>query len=134
MADVSFMGAGCMVLSERGREVLGKFFEQFGQLLPIQTEGGAEWRWFYNVTNLVKCVDMAASEKSASGAFSSEAFYDINVPRQPAIFKDPQTAKFRIYVNDPGKALIDRLVAEAGLTGIECAEPRRVGLPASPTV
>lgn len=125
MADVSAMLTGCMVLNERAHEVLSSFFEQFGQLLPIQTAGGAEWRWFYNVTNLVKCVDMAASEKSATGVLSSEAFYDINVPRQPAIFKDPQTAKIRIYVNDPGKTLIDGLVAEAGLTGIECAEPKR---------
>ncbi len=125
MADVSIMSVGSMVLNERAYKALGQFFQQFGQLLPVQTEGGAEWRWFYNVTNLVKCVDMAASEKSATGVLSAEAFYDINVPRQPAVFKDPQTAKIRIYVNDPGKALIDGLVAEAGLTGIECAEPKR---------
>jgi hypothetical protein len=133
MADVSVMGVGALVLNQRAHEVLASFFEQFGQLLPIQTAGGAEWRWFYNVTNLVKCVDMATSEKSATGVLSSEAFYDINVPRHPAVFKDPQTAKMRIYVNDPGKSLIDGLVAEAGLTGIECAEPKRWVQAAAPT-
>jgi hypothetical protein len=125
MADVSAMKPGVMLLNQRAFDVLGPFLGQFGQLLEVQTAGGAEWRRFYNVTNLVKCVDMAHSEKSASGVLSSEAFYDINVPRQPAVFKDPQTARLRIYVNDPGKEQIERLVSEAGLTGIECGEPKR---------
>jgi hypothetical protein len=30
-----------------------------------------------------------------------------------------------LYVNDPGKELIERLASRAGLTGIECGEPRR---------
>lgn len=125
VADVAAPGPGAFVLSQRAFEVLGRFFGKFGQLLEVQTAGGAEFRYFYNVTNIVKCVDVERSEKDETGAIALEAFYDINVPREAAVFKDPETAKVRIYANDSGKELIERLVAEAALTGIECGAPRR---------
>ena len=59
-----------------------------------------------------------------TGAITSEAFYDLNVPREPAVFKDPLTASTRIYVNDPGRDLLESLAAKAGLSGLECGEPR----------
>lgn len=55
---------------------------------------------------------------------TSEVFYDLSVRREPAVFKDPQTASTRIYVNDNGRDLLERLAAEAGLTGSECGTPR----------
>ena len=125
VADVATIGPGAFVLSARAHDVLGPFLRQFGQLLEVQTAGGAEFRHLYNVTTLVKCVDPERSEKSASGAVRSEVFYDINVPRSAAVFKDPLTAAVRMYTNDPGRELIERLVSEAGLTGIECGGPRR---------
>ena len=112
-------------MSSRALDVLGPFLGRFGQLLEVQTAGGAEFRHLYNVTQLVKCVDPERSEKSASGAVRSEVFYDLNVPRSAAVFKDPLTAGVRIYTNDPGRELIERLASEAGLTGIECGAPRR---------
>ncbi len=125
VADVATPGPGALVLSERAFEVLGPFFSEFGQLLKVQTAGGAEFRYFYNVTNLVRCVDLEKSEKDETGAIEFESFYDINVPRKPAVFKDPETAAVRIYTNDAGKILIERLAAAAALTGIECGVPRR---------
>ena len=125
VADVATIGPGAFVLGARAFEVLGPFLGQFGQLLEVQTAGGQEFRHLFNVTNLVKCVDAERSEKSASGAVRSEVFYDINVPRIASVFKDPLTAAIRLYTNDPGRELIERLVSEAGLTGIECGEPRR---------
>ncbi len=125
VADVATIGPGAFVLSSRAFDVLGPFLRQFGQLLEVQTAGGADFRHLFNVTNLVKCVDAERSEKSASGAVKSEVFYDIHVPRSPAVFKDPLTAAVRMYTNDPGRELIERLASEAGLTGIECGAPRR---------
>ncbi|MCK9684907.1 hypothetical protein [Scleromatobacter humisilvae] len=124
VADVATIGPGAFVLSRRAFDVLGAFLGQFGQLLEVQTAGGGEFRHLYNVTNLVKCVDAERSAKSASGAVSSEVFYDLNVPRGPAVFKDPLTAAVRLYTNDPGRELIERLSADNGLTGIECGVPR----------
>lgn len=68
--------------------------------------------------------DVERSEKDATGAITIEAFYDINVPREPAVFKDPSTASTRLYVNDRGRDLLERLASEAGVTGLECGEPR----------
>ena len=124
VADVATPGAGALVLSQRAVDALGGFLSSFGQLLRVQTAGGAEFRYFYNVTNLVKCVDVGRSEKDATGAITTEVFYDLNVPREPAVFKDPLTASTRLYVNDPGRELLERLAAEASLTGLECGEPR----------
>lgn len=42
------------------------------------------------------------------------------IPAEPSIFKNPATARSRIYINDAGKAVVDRIIAAAGLTGIEC--------------
>ena len=125
VADVATFGPGAFVLSQRAHDVLGPLLGQFGQLLEVQTAGGAEFRRFYNVTHIVKCVDVERSEKSGSGGIECEVFYDINVPRNAAVFKDPLTAAVRMYVNDPGKELIERLASEAGLTGIECGAPQR---------
>jgi hypothetical protein len=125
MADVANFGPGAFVLNARAKGVLGSFLEQFGQLLEVQTAGGAEFRWLYNVTNLVNCVDLERSEKSETGALRGEVFYDINLPRTAAVFKDPSTAGFRLYVNDPGKELIERVVSEAAISGIECGVPKR---------
>jgi hypothetical protein len=125
VADVATPGPGALVLSERACDVLGPFFGEFGQLLKVQTAGGSEFRYFYNVTRIVKCVDVGRSAKDDTDAIELEEFYDINVPRTAAVFKDPETAAVRIYTNDPGKELIERLVAESGLTGIECGAPKR---------
>ena len=122
VADVGAMQPGVLILSERAERALGPLLGQFGQMLKVQTSGGAEFRFFYNVTNLVGCVDMERSKKTPSGAIWNEVFYDINIPRPAAIFKDPSTAMRRIYTNDAGKSMIDRLATEAGLTGIECGE------------
>jgi hypothetical protein len=124
VADVATPGAGALVLSQRAVDALGEFLGRYGQLLLVQTAGGGEFRHFYNVTNLVKCVDVERSDKDATGAITTEAFYDISVPREPTVFKDPLTASTRLYVNDPGRELLERLSSDAGLTGLECGEPR----------
>jgi hypothetical protein len=121
VADVATGGPGSFFLSQKAVEALGPFLSKFGQILPVQTAGGADWRHFYNVTNLVRCVQLSGAE---GGGVPVETFYDINVPREPAVFKDPQTAKYRMYVNEPGRELLERLAAEAGLTGLECGDPR----------
>ena len=119
-ADVSPFIPGALVLNERARNVLGDFLGRFGQLLEVDVEGDAEY--FYNVTNVVSCIDTLRSSKRASGAIAKEVFVDSALPRDAAIFKDPRTAPSRIYVNDAGKLDLERLIAEAGITGIAFSE------------
>lgn len=119
-ADVSAMVAGALVLNEHAKNALGSFLSKFGQMLELDCQDTGELRYFYNVTNIVPCVDFERSERSDLDDVKMEVFYELNIPREPAIFKDPATADVRIYVNDSGKAVMDELIASAGLTGIEC--------------
>jgi hypothetical protein len=45
--------------------VLKDFLAQFGQLLALDCAGDVSC--FYNVTNIVSCIDFARSEKSSTG-------------------------------------------------------------------
>ena len=120
-ANVGLLIPGALVLDDKAREALGAFLLQSGQLLELDCEG--ESRWFYNVTRLVDCVDVGRSRTFEDGGIAQEAFDESAVPADPAVFKDPRTAPVRIYVNDAGKALVERLAGAAGLTGIECVAP-----------
>ena len=55
---------------------------------------------------------------------TAEAFDESKAPKEAAVFKDPAMAAIRIYVNDAGRAEIERLASDAGLTGIECGAPQ----------
>jgi hypothetical protein len=120
-ANVSLLVPGALVLDEKARATLGEFLLRFGQLLGLDCEG--EPRWFYNVTRMIGCVDTRRSETLEDGGIVREAFDESAVPSEPLVFKDPRTASVRVYVNDTGKAVIERAAANAGLTGIECGEP-----------
>lgn len=119
-ADVSAMVPGALVLNGRANDALGPFLSAFGQLLELEAEPGGVVLRFYNVTHLVPCVDVERSEKNELGRIRREAFDMSRIPTEPSIFKDPATARSRIYINDAGKAVIDRIIDAAGLTGIEC--------------
>ena len=120
-ADVSLFMPGALVLDEKAHSALGDFLSRFGQLLELHVQGTGETLYFYNVTNLIDCIDMAASETLSDGGIVLEAFRAAALPGGPAIFKDARTAPARIYINDPGKEFFDRLVSHGGITGVECA-------------
>ena len=123
-ADVIAFVPGALVLNEKADAALGPFLSQFGQLLELHCAG--ETLHFFNATKLIDCIDVERSEKRRSGAIAMEAFDESNVPHETAVFKDPRTAGARIYVNDAGRAEIERIVAEAGLAGVECGPPQRL--------
>lgn len=131
-ADVSYMVPAALVLSPRAHAVLSPFLSPFGQFLELRSETGLDprhfyneaepgTRYFYNVTHLVRCVDVERSERNDFGDIVMEVIDLANVPAEATVFKDPATADARIYINDAGKAIVDALVASAGLTGIICA-------------
>lgn len=126
-ADVSALRPGALVLNEKALRVLGPFLGKFGQLLELECDGTVEY--FYNVTQIIDCIDEERCEKRISGSISKEAFLDDRLPLEPAVFKDPRTATVRIYVNQGARAEIEDLVAKSGIIGIAFAElgppPRR---------
>lgn len=72
---------------------------------------------------MIACIDVTRSESFEGGGIAREASDESAVPSEPLVFKDPHTAPVRMYVNDAGKALIERAAADAGLTGVGCGEP-----------
>jgi hypothetical protein len=122
-ADVIAFVPGALVLNEKANGALGPFLSRFGQFLELHC--GGEILHFFNATKLIDCIDVERSEKRRSGAIAMETFDESNVPLQAAVFKDPHMAAVRIYVNDAGRAEVERIVAAGGLTGIECGHPQR---------
>ena len=116
-ADVSLLMSGTLVLNQKAHDALGPFLEQFGQFLELDVGGSTEY--FYNVTNLVDCIDPDRSEKRSTGVILKEAFREGATPSTAAVFKDPRTIGTRMYVNAPAKEQLDALVTAAGLSGVE---------------
>ena len=125
--DISALRPGALVLNERAKHALGEFLSQFGQLLELDLEGSTEW--FYNVTNVIDCIDLERSEKRASGTIAKEVFVEAKLPVQPVIFKVPQTARAKIYANDAAKSLLEDLLSRDRISGSAFAEP---GAPVRP--
>ena len=121
-ANVSEFIPGALVLDEKARAALGGFLSRFGELLELDVDGG--FRYLFNCTRLVECVDMARSQVHESGVLVLEAFDEAAVPEGAAVFKDPRTAKVRLYVNDAGRAAIEEAVSAAGIVGVEVGAPR----------
>lgn len=120
-ADISTLRPGALVLNERAHAVLGEFLARYGQLLPLECDGEVEY--FYNVTRLIDCVDRERSAKRSSGSIAKEVFFEQAVPQEAVVFKDPLMARTRIYVNQAAKDLLQKLIGEAALTGVEFVTP-----------
>jgi hypothetical protein len=120
-ANVSLLMSGALVLDQKAHDALAPFLGQFGQFLELEVDGATEY--FYNVTNVVDCIDAERSEKRSTGVIQKEAFRPDAEPAAPAVFKDPRTLGTRLYVNTAGQAEIERLVAGQGITGLVFAEP-----------
>ncbi|WP_146034077.1 hypothetical protein, partial [Burkholderia humptydooensis] len=101
-----------LILSQKAFDALGDFLSQFGQLLELNVEGETEY--YYNVTNVVSCIDPVGCERHVSGSIRKVAFNESAVPSAPAVFKDPLTARGHIYVNDGGKAILEERIKERG--------------------
>lgn len=121
LADISALTPGALALNDKAKSVLAPFLEHFGQFLEMDCQG--ESRWFYNVTNLVSCIDEAKSDRRPSGSISKEAFFPERIPTEAAVFKDPLTAAATIYVNDTAKSRLEQLIEEAGIVGAAFVEP-----------
>ena len=109
------------MLSGPAKTALAPFLLRFGQLLEMDCDG--DTRWFYNVTNVVSCIDESRSTRKPSGVISKEEFFEDKVPVMESVFKDPITAVGKLYVNTPGKAALEKIILDAGIVGAEFAEP-----------
>ena len=115
-ANVMPFTSGTFVLDAKARAAIGGFLSRFGEL--VELHHGSETLYLFNCTNLVDCIDEAATERGDEGILILEAIDESRVPTEPAVFKDPKTVRVRNYVNDAGREVIERWASEAGLTGL----------------
>lgn len=120
LADVSALTPGALVMNDKAKMALAPFLSRFGQFLEMDCAG--ESRWFYNVTNLIPCIDEARSVKRPSGSIVKEEFIEDRVPVDAAVLKDPLTAAAVLYVNEAGKAALEAIITEAAIVGMAFAE------------
>lgn len=108
-ADFGWLLPGTIILSEKAHSLLKDFLQQFGELLFLDCDGEA--RYFYNITNLVSCIDFEKSEKSSSGKSILKAeFLQDAIPDSAQIFKDPRTAGGRMYLTQAAKEMLDAII------------------------
>lgn len=120
LADISALTPGALVMNHKAKAALAPFLSRFGQFLEMDCAG--EPRWFYNVTNLISCIDEARSAKRPSGSLVKEEFFDDRVPVDAAVFKDPLTAAAVLYVNEAGKAALEAIITDAAIVGLAITE------------
>ena len=126
LADLSYISPGTILLNRKAYEVLNDFLTPFGQLLEVEcmNEGGllgdklSETYYFYNVTNIIPCIDYENSEKSFN-SIDKEAYFPDRIPSDVQIYRDPQRLRVQIYLSEPAKAQFAKLIAENNLTGGE---------------
>jgi hypothetical protein len=120
-ADVPSLVPGALALTAKAKEALGPFLSRFGQFLELDCQDAPAW--YFNATNIVDCMDPKSSLRREDGSIAAEAFFADKVPSEASVFKDPAKARSRIYVNRAAKDVIEKIVADAGLTGLEIGEP-----------
>ena len=116
-ADVMPFMAGAFVLNDKARAAIGGFLSRFGELLELHH--GGEILYFFNCTNLIDCLDEGRTHRGEEAILILEAIDESKIPTEPAVFKDPKTARVRNYVNDAGKEVIEQWARETGITGLE---------------
>lgn len=120
LADVSALTPGALVMNNKAKVALEPFLSRFGHFLEMDCSG--EPRWFYNVTNLIPCIDEAHSARRPSGSIVKEEFFENRLPVGAAVFKDPLTAAAVLYVNEAGKAALEAIITDAAIVGIAFVE------------
>lgn len=114
-ADISPFMPGSLVLNTKASDALGEFLSRFGQLLEVDVMGEAEH--YYNVTNVIDCIDLDRSEVLPGGFIKTPAFKEASIPTQAAVFKDAARPS-SIYVNEAAKLELERRIAATGVTGM----------------
>lgn len=113
-ADIGWFVPGTIILNGKAYAVLKDFLLQFGELLEIDC--GGEVRYFYNITNIIPCIDFEKSGKIGTAVVKAEFFQD-KIPKDAQIFKDPLTVGGRMYLSQAAKDILEKIIADNELTG-----------------
>jgi len=121
-ADLSYLMGASVVMNEKAHGALKSFLQPFGQFLKLDLvdetglAGGDQPLYFYNVTNVIPCIDFDRSQTDGKKVIKP-AFKQDAIPRTAQVFKDPLRKKMDIYLNDAAHTELCRLIEGAGLKG-----------------
>ena len=122
LGDLSFVMGASVVLNEKAHAALKGFLEPFGQFLELDMVdesgigGGDQRLYFYNVTNVIQCIDFDRSETEGKKVIKP-AFVQGSIPVSAQVFKDPLRKKMDIYLNEAAYAELTSLIGKTGLRG-----------------
>jgi hypothetical protein len=122
LGDLSPLMGASVVMNEKAHGALKAFLEPFGQFLELDLvdetglAGGDQPMYFYNVTNVIPCIDFEKSE-TEDGHVIKPAFVPGAVPASAQVFKDPLLRKTNIFLNDAAHAELQGLVNKTNLLG-----------------
>ena len=113
-ADVSPFTSAGLILNAKVHDALGEFLSGFGQLLEVNVEGQIEY--YFNVTNVLECLDRERSEKEAHYV-ERPVFHESLIAEKPVVFVEPELPG-RIFVNEGAKKILEKGIAESGIVGM----------------
>jgi hypothetical protein len=122
LGDISFIMGASVVLNDKAYAALKDFLAPWGQFLDLDLidetgiGGGNQALHFYNVTNVIACIDFERSETDGKKVLKP-VFLPGAVPAEAQVFKDPLRKKVDIYVNASAHERLTRIMSEAGLRG-----------------
>ncbi|MEN9867240.1 MAG: hypothetical protein RL748_2830 [Pseudomonadota bacterium] len=119
MADFGWFAPGTVILNEKALAALQTFLSGFGEFLEMNCLGAP--RYFYNVTNLISCINFDQSEK-IEAAIIRPVFLQEAIPLKAQIFKDPLTAGGHIYATQAAREVLEAIILQYGLTGLRFHE------------
>ena len=122
LGDLSPLAGASIIFNVKAHAALESFLAPFGQFLELHLvdetgfAGGDQPLFFYNVTNMISCLDAEKSEKDDLGIVVP-VFTEAAVPKEAQVFKDPLMSQTRIFLNDAAHAELEGLIGKAGLQG-----------------
>lgn len=126
LADISYVTPGSVVLNRKAWLALKEFLQPFGEFLEVdcfntKLDGDftlGEQHYFYNVTNIIACIDYESSGKMGGGV-SAPVFFPDAIPSGIQVFKDPHWVRTDILLSNLAKAKLEGLIADTQLTGAD---------------
>ncbi len=116
--DIGHLTVGSIILNRKAYLALKDLLQKFGEFIEVDCLG--EPRYFYNITNLISCVDVQGSEKIESAVVAAK-FLQEAIPVDIQVFKDPSTLH-HMYLTQAARDEIEKIIAENNLSGLRFVE------------
>lgn len=118
LLNVAWLRTGLLVIDEEAVNVLKKYIDLYGELLPLELKEKEKSFYIFNVTNVVDCLDEEKSEFHILGYSKKitnvrKPIFKEDIVKNNDIFRIPRHGKSFTFISDDLKKYIE----SSGLTG-----------------